>query len=98
MLVAAGALLAIGETILAISLPALVNDLAPETLRGRYNGVFLSAGTAGMIIAPLLTGGLLQLNHPRLLMLFLATASLVLTYPCLRLERHLPTTANLVSS
>ena len=48
-----------GETLLSPSLVALVNDLAPERLRGRYNAVFNLGWQIGPIAAPILSGSAL---------------------------------------
>ena len=48
-----------GETLLSPSLTALVNDLAPERLRGRYNAVFNLGLQIGPIVAPMLSGSAL---------------------------------------
>jgi MFS family permease len=52
---------ALGEALLSPTLPALVNDLAPDELRGRYNAVFALSQQAGPVLAPVLGG--LALGH-----------------------------------
>jgi MFS family permease len=51
---------ALGETLMQPSLPAMVNDMAPDHLRGRYNAVtsvgFQAASVAGPPAAGLLVG------------------------------------------
>ena len=51
---------ALGETLMQPSLPAMVNDMAPDHLRGRYNAVtsvgFQAASVAGPPVAGLLVG------------------------------------------
>jgi hypothetical protein len=54
--VAAAITFAVGETLLAPTLPSIVNDLAPERLRGRYNGGLTLAYTSGFVAGPLLCG------------------------------------------
>ncbi|GAA2459331.1 MFS transporter [Actinomadura vinacea] len=49
-------LLGVGETLLAPTLPAMANDMAPEHLRGRYNGAFTLAFTCGFLVGPTLGG------------------------------------------
>jgi MFS family permease len=47
---------AIGEMLVAPTLPAIVNDLAPDALRGRYNGVYVLAWTTGYAVGPAIAG------------------------------------------
>ena len=47
---------AIGETLLSPTLAPMVNDLAPDELRGRYNGVSTLAWTTGYMAGPVLGG------------------------------------------
>ena len=49
---------ALGETLLQPTIPALVNDLAPDHLRGRYNALSSASFSLPGIIAPV-TAGLL---------------------------------------
>lgn len=49
-------LIGFGETLLFPSLPALVNDLASDRLRGRYNAVFNLSWQVGSIAGPPITG------------------------------------------
>ncbi|MCW2765722.1 MAG: major facilitator superfamily 1 [Nocardioides sp.] len=63
MLVAACAsVFALGETLLQPTIPALVNDLAPDHLRGRYNALSAGAFQLAAIIAPP-TSGFLVGHH-----------------------------------
>lgn len=55
-LIVAFVIFGIGETFLSPSLSPLVNALAPESLRGRYNATFGLSWQAGMIIGPILAG------------------------------------------
>ncbi|HVQ87957.1 MAG TPA: MFS transporter [Actinomycetes bacterium] len=50
---------ALGETIWSPVFPALVNDLAPEHLRGRYNAVSSLAWNFGSVLGPLYAGVLI---------------------------------------
>jgi MFS family permease len=80
----------LGETLYAPTLPALVNDIAPEDVRGRYNGAIAFAGTTGFALGPALTGLLLQhhLGAQLLLGLMLACAAAAALAGALR--RRLP--------
>ena len=90
------ALLALGETIVAPSLPPLVNELAPDELRGRYNGLSTLAWTTGFIAGPAVAGLALAAGRPEALFLGLVACCGILGLGWLRLERHLPARANLV--
>jgi MFS family permease len=61
---AAAITFAVGEVLLAPTLPGLINDLAPERLRGRYSGGLTLAYTAGFIAGPLVCAQLLDRAGP----------------------------------
>ena len=46
----------LGETLWSPTVPALLNDLAPEHLRGRYNAVLATNWTMAATLGPLLSG------------------------------------------
>ncbi|WP_028650407.1 MFS transporter [Nocardioides halotolerans] len=50
---------AFGETLLQPTIPALVNDLAPDHLRGRYNAVSSGSFQLAAVIAPPIAGVLI---------------------------------------
>lgn len=50
---------ALGETLLQPTIPALVNDLAPDHLRGRYNALSSAAFQLPAVIAPPVAGFLI---------------------------------------
>jgi MFS family permease len=54
--VAVAVVFGVGETVLAPTVPAMVNDLAPEVLRGRYNGGATLAYTTGFLLGPAVGG------------------------------------------
>jgi MFS family permease len=56
-LICAAILTAAGELLIAGALPTLVNAIAPEPLRGRYNALSSLSLTTGMAAGPLLTSG-----------------------------------------
>jgi MFS family permease len=53
---AAMVLFGISEAALSPTLPAIVNDLASDELRGRYNGASTLAWTTGFLVGPTLAG------------------------------------------
>src|SRR5207253_5650729 len=90
MLVAALAVFAVGETLIAPSMPALVNDLAPDVLRGRYNAVFTLSWQLGAVIGPALAGTALGHGQGSALFLALAAACLAASFAAVTLERFVP--------
>jgi len=82
--------LAVGETALSPSAPALANDLASDALRGRYNGVYTLAWTTGFAAGPALAGAALAAGEANALMLGLIAACAIGAAGSLRLARHLP--------
>ncbi len=89
LLMLAFGIFALGETVWSPVAPALLNDLAPEHLRGRYNAFqSLLWGVAGAL-GPLLVGGLLTPVEGTVWTLTLATGCLVAAVLALRLGRRL---------
>ena len=88
-LILAMSVFAIGETMWSPTAPALLNDLAPEHLRGRYNA-FQSVlwGVSGAL-GPLLTGAFLASGRGSLWTLTLALGCAVAAFIALRLRHHL---------
>jgi MFS family permease len=56
LVAACASVFAFGETLLQPTIPALVNDLAPDHLRGRYNALSSGAFQLAAIIAPPVSG------------------------------------------
>jgi MFS family permease len=57
LLVIAGfVVFAFGEIIASPTAPSIVNDLAPERLRGRYNAAFSLTFNLGILLGPVMTG------------------------------------------
>jgi MFS family permease len=83
-------LLAAGETALAPTVPALVNALAPDALRGRYNGALALAFTTGFIAGPLLASAAIASGLGAALPGALAAACGLAALAARRLRRHLP--------
>jgi MFS family permease len=92
--VVALAIFGLGETVLAPALGPLVNDLAPEDLRGRYNGASALASTGGFMLGPIVAGAALGTGHGGALLLGLAGACILAAPAAVSLERHLPVSAN----
>jgi MFS family permease len=96
LFVVAMVLFGLGETLLSPTVPAIVNDLAPDRLRGRYNGVYSLAWTAGFITGPAVAGLVLAAGHGYALFAgFIAVLGLA-AVGAWRLERHLPVGLNRV--
>jgi MFS family permease len=88
--------LAIGETALSPSAPALANELAPDALRGRYNGAYTLAWTTGFAAGPALAGAVLAAGQAHALMLGLIAACAAGAFGSLRLAQHLPSGIDIV--
>lgn len=87
-----------GETLLAPTVPALVNDLAPDHLRGRYNGGSTLGYTTGFVAGPLLAGLLLGQGLGGLLFVILIAACGGCALLVRRLEHHVPESLNRVGA
>ncbi|KQP62332.1 MFS transporter [Nocardioides sp. Leaf285] len=59
LVAACASVFALGETLLQPTIPALVNDLAPDHLRGRYNALSSASFQAAAVIAPPVSGFLI---------------------------------------
>jgi MFS family permease len=70
-------------------LPALINTLATDELRGRYNAVGGMAWGLSRIISPITAGPLIGGGHPFVWVSLVITGSLVATVLALRLHRML---------
>jgi MFS family permease len=86
----AEAVFATGETAVAPSVGPMVNDLAPDRLRGRYNAVNTLAWTTGFIIGPLMAGFALGAGQETPLFLGLIAACCLGAFGAYRLRPHLP--------
>lgn len=96
LFVAAAAIFALGETLMSPAVPPLVNDLAPDRLRGRYNAVYTLALTTGYILGPAIAGVALGAGHGTVLFLALIGACVAAAFGALRLQRSLPAGVDLV--
>jgi MFS family permease len=94
--VAAMAVFGTGEVLMAPSIPALVNHLAPEHLRGRYNALYSLAFSAGFFVGPAIAGFLLGAGAGvgLLVLLILLCGAVALLFRWL--ETEIPADANLI--
>jgi MFS family permease len=95
---AASVAFAVGETLISPTLPAIVNDLAPDSLRGRYNGAYVLAWTTGFASGPVIAGIALSGGHSSELFLGLIGACGMAAVASARLAQRLPAAANLLES
>lgn len=93
---AAMIVLALGETFVSPTVQPLVNDLAPDHLRGRYNGAFSLSWTAGYMVGPAIAGFALGAGHATALILAFVAGFGLAALAALELERRLPAEANRV--
>ncbi|MET8102580.1 MFS transporter [Streptomyces sp. NPDC005236] len=89
-LLAAAVVFAFGEVAYMPVVAALVNDLAPPGLTGRYNGAHTLAWTSGFAIGALATGTLLAADSIRLFFAVSAAVLAVSALIALGLARILP--------
>jgi MFS family permease len=90
MLVVVGlGLFGLGETLWAPLAPAIVNDLAVEELRGRYNALQGMTWTIAMIIGPALSGLLIGNGLAHLWVVATVGGTAVAAVLFLTLRRHL---------
>jgi MFS family permease len=88
------AIFALGEATLAPTLPALINDLAPDDLRGRYNAIFSLSNQIGPILAPAMAGLALGHGLGRPYLWGLALVCVITSGLALRLRRVTPVAAD----
>lgn len=84
----------IGETFLSPSVSPLVNDLAPDALRGRYNATVNLSWQAGTIIGPALAGMALNQGAGKGLFILLGIVCGAGAVAAIGLERMIPAAAN----
>lgn len=98
LFVLAMVLFALGETLLSPTVPALVNDLAPDRLRGRYNGGYSLAWSTGYVVGPVMAGFALAADHGGALFAALIGALGAAALGAWRLERRLPPAINRIGA
>lgn len=87
----------LGECLVSPTVPAMLNDLAPEALRGRYNAAYSFTFSAGHIVGPALAGAFLGRGLGDQWFALLAVVSLAAIGLVRNLERHVPEGANRVT-
>ncbi len=93
-LIVAAAVFGLGETLLSPSLPAIVNDVAPERARGRYVAVYSTSWQIGPMIGPVIAGAALAAGQGVSLLLGLAAACALAWPAAVACERLVPAAAN----
>ncbi|MEU9002074.1 MFS transporter [Streptomyces sp. NPDC048551] len=88
-LVVGVAIFSVAEVIVIPIVAALINGLVTDEVRGRTNALFSFVISGGMILGPLLTTALLDVDRGRVLIVVLAAASLLVPLAGLRLRRSL---------
>jgi MFS family permease len=78
-----------GETLWAPVAPAIINDLAREDLRGRYNALQGMTWTIGSIVGPALAGMLIGHGLPHVWVTCVVGGTAFASVMFLRLRRHL---------
>ncbi|MGE9807824.1 MFS transporter [Janibacter sp. G1551] len=89
-----GAVFGFGETMLQPTVPAIVNDLAPDHQRGRYNALSSASYQMGSIVGPVVAGVMLDRHLPGGFIAVLVVGCAVLALMALQLERHLTPEVN----
>jgi Major Facilitator Superfamily len=94
-LIVAAAVFGLGETFLSPSLPAIVNDVATEDVRGRYVAVYSTSWQVGPMIGPAIAGVALGAGAGGALLVGLAVACALAWPAAVLCERLVPASANL---
>jgi MFS family permease len=95
LVAACAAMFGLGETLLQPTIPALVNDLAPDHLRGRYNAVSSAAFQLAAVAGPVVSGALIGRGLGSAYVALLVLGSVAVgAYAVLVVEPRLPTGVN----
>ena len=94
LVAACASVFALGETLLQPTLPAIVNDLAPDDLRGRYNALTSSVFQLASVVAPPVAGFFIDRDMSSSYSGMLLAGSVVVAILSLRLEPQLSPQAN----
>ena len=91
LVAACASVFALGETLLQPTIPALVNDLAPDHLRGRYNALSSASFNLAAIVAPAISGALVGRHLGNVYVGLLVAGSLLVGLLAVaQLEHRLP--------
>ena len=95
LVAACASVFALGETLLQPTMPAIVNDLAPDHLRGRYNGLTAGCFQAASILGPIVAGFMIGHGlHLEYLVVLIGGCGLVAWLSVARLEGELDDRSN----
>jgi MFS family permease len=94
LLIAAPGVVGVAETLLSPTLIAIVHDVAPDELRGRYNAVYNFSWQLGPVLGPALAGFAIGAGHGDALFLGLAGACVATSALALRFGRIVPRDAD----
>lgn len=94
LVAACASVFAIGETLLQPALPAIVNDLAPDELRGRYNALQSGTFQLAAIMAPIAAGLFIDRGLGSWFIATLLGGLAIVAWLSLVLERQLPPAVN----
>jgi MFS family permease len=93
---AAMVVFAAGEVFVSPTITPIVNDLAPDALRGRYNAASTLALTTGFVLGPAIGGLALAAGKPEALFGGLIASCGIVLLGARALDRRLPASANVV--
>lgn len=94
----ASVIFGLGETFMQAALPALVNDLAPDDIRGRYNAGYSLTWSLGNIGGPALGGFMLGAGLGTELFVLSAVVCGGVALYCFRLSAFIPPRAQIFAS
>lgn len=95
LVAACASVFALGETLLQPTMPAIVNDLAPDHLRGRYNALTAGSFQAASVLGPVVAGFLIDRHlHLEYLGLLVLGCAVTAWLSVVRLEPQLHDAAN----
>ena len=89
VVIAFGAVFGLGETFMAPTLMPLVQALATERLRGRYNALSSASFSVAFVVSPALSGLLIGRGHAQIWLGCIVSLAVVATLVSLRLAREL---------